>query len=86
MVKIVSQSAGLDDAAEIHHGDPVAHVLDHAEIMADHDVGKTERFLEFEQQVDDLGADGDIECRDRLIENDDLRPRISARAMPIRWR
>jgi hypothetical protein len=32
--------AVLDDAAEIHHGDPVAHVLDHAEVVADHDVGE----------------------------------------------
>src|SRR5829696_9936255 len=26
---------GLDDAAEIHHGDAVAHVLDDAEVVAD---------------------------------------------------
>jgi len=33
------------NAAEIHHRDPVAHVLDDAEVVADHDVGEAKRFL-----------------------------------------
>src|SRR3984957_10117550 len=44
-------AALLDDAAEIHHGDPVAHMLDHAEIVADHDVAEAHFLLEIEQQV-----------------------------------
>src|SRR3981081_1421046 len=60
-------AALLDDAAEIHHGDPVAHMLDHAEIVADHDVSEPHLVLEIEQEIDDLGADRDVERRYRLV-------------------
>src|SRR5216684_1012501 len=53
----LAPAALLDDAAEIHHRHPIAHMLDHAEIVADHDVGEPHLVLEIEQQVDDLGAD-----------------------------
>src|SRR5438477_11076478 len=39
-------AALLDDTAEIHHGDTVADMLDHAEIVADHDVGEPHLVLE----------------------------------------
>src|SRR5215207_7366657 len=52
---------GLDDAAEIHHGDAVAHVLDDAEVVADHDVGQPEGVLELEQEIDDLRPDRNVE-------------------------
>ena len=68
----LAPAALLDDAAEIHHGDPVADMLDHAEIVADHDVGEPHLVLEFEQQVDDLGADRDVERRDRLVADHQL--------------
>ena len=47
-------------------------MLDHAEIVADHDVGQPELVLELEQQVDDLGADRDVERRDRLVADHQL--------------
>jgi hypothetical protein len=53
--------ACLHNGAEIHDGNPVAHVLDNAEVVADHDVGEAERFLQFQQQIDDLGTDRDIQ-------------------------
>src|SRR6266850_3103329 len=55
--------ACLHNAAEIHDGNPVAHVLDNAEVVADHNVGEAESFLQFQQQIDDLGTDGDIQRR-----------------------
>src|SRR5262249_7895180 len=45
-------AALLDDAAEIHHGDAIADMLHHAEIVADHDVGQAHFVLELEKQVD----------------------------------
>ena len=65
-------AALLDDAAEIHHRHPVAHMLDHAEVVADHDVGQAHLVLELEQQVDDLGADRDVERRHRLVADHQL--------------
>ena len=33
----------LDDAAEVHHDDAIGDVLDHAEVVADEQVGEVER-------------------------------------------
>ena len=54
---------GLDDAAEIHHGDAVGDVLHHGEIVRDEDVGEAEPVLQVAQQVEDLRADRDVERR-----------------------
>ncbi len=62
--------ACLHNAAEIHDGDPVAHVLDNAEVVADHNVGEAESFLQFQQQIDDLGTDRDIQRRYRFVTDD----------------
>src|SRR5215207_1026032 len=63
-------AACLHDAAEIHDGNPVAHVLDDTEVVADHDVGEAKRFLQFQQQVDDLGTDRDVQRRYRFVADD----------------
>ena len=54
-------------------------MLDHAEIVADHDVGEPHLVLEIEQQVDDLGADRDVERRHRLVADHQLGPAGSGR-------
>ncbi len=41
--------AQLDDAAEIHHRDPVAEMLHHAEIMGDEEIGEAEAGLQLRQ-------------------------------------
>ena len=66
-------AAELDDAAEIHDGDAVADVLDHGEIVRDEEVGEAEPRLEVDQQVEDLRLDRDVERRDRLVGDDQLR-------------
>jgi hypothetical protein len=53
--------ADLHDPAEVHHGDPVAHVADHGQVVRDEDVGEPQLLLQLGQQVDDLRLDGDIE-------------------------
>ena len=64
---------GLDDDAEIHHRDPVGDVLHHREVVRDEDVGEAEPVLQVAQQIEDLRADRDIERRDRLVADDQLR-------------
>ncbi len=54
---------GLDDAAEIHHRDPVGDVPHHREVVGDEDVGKPEPALQVAQQVEHLRADRDVEGR-----------------------
>ena len=76
-------SRELDDAAEIHHGDAVADMLDHGEVVRDEQVGQAELALQVDQQVDDLRLDRDVERRDRLV----ARRSASARARaPARCR
>src|SRR6266540_2229873 len=64
--------ADLDDLAEVHDGDAIGHVSHDGEIVGDEEVSQTEVALQRFQQVDDLGADRDVEGRDRLVEDDQL--------------
>ena len=63
----------LDDPADIHDGDAMAHVLDDRKVVRNEQVGETEAFLKFEQQIDDLRLHRYIECGDRLVGNDQRR-------------
>ena len=64
--------AAFDDLAEIHHHDLVAHVRHGGEVVGDEEVGEAEPRLQIAQQVEDLGADRDVERRDRLVQHDQL--------------
>jgi hypothetical protein len=44
----------LDDAAEVHHRDAVADVLNHREVMGDEQVGEPVLLLQVEQKDDHL--------------------------------
>ena len=63
----------LDDLAEIHDRDAVGDVANDREVVRDEDVRQPEVALQRLEQVDDLRADRDVERRDRLVENDQLR-------------
>src|SRR5581483_9223597 len=63
---------GLDNAAEIHHGDAAADVLDDREVVGDEQIGDAEFLLQILQQIDDLGLDRDVERGDRLVADDQL--------------
>ena len=72
------QTLGIfDDLAQIHHRDVVADELDHAEIVADEQIGQAELVLERAQQIEDLRLNGDIEGGNLVA---------SARAIEMRWR
>ena len=64
---------GLDDLAEVHDGDAVGHVLDNGEVVADEEQREAKLLLQVLQQVHDLRLDGNIEGRDRLIADDEIR-------------
>ena len=61
---------GLHDPADIHHRDPLADVLDHAEVVRDEQIGKPELFLKIEEEVQDLGLDRHVQGGDGLVRND----------------
>ena len=65
--------AQLHDAAEIHDRDPVGDVPDDTEVVGDEEIRQVEVLLERQQQVQDLRLYRDVERRDGLVANDELR-------------
>ena len=62
----------LDHPPEVHHGDAVGDVADHAEVVGDEHVGDAELVAQVRQQVHDPRLHRDVERRQRLVEDDDL--------------
>ena len=46
--------ADFDNPAEIHHGDPVADVAHHRQVMRDHHVGQAQPFFQVGHEIHDL--------------------------------
>jgi hypothetical protein len=73
----VVQLAGrgrLYEPPEIHHRDAVADVPDDGQVVGDEQVREPELALELLEQVDDLRLDRHVECADRLVGDDEVRP------------
>src|SRR5262249_29200473 len=62
----------LDDLAEIHDRDPMGHVLDDGEIVADEEERQAELALQILQQIHDLRLDRNIERGDGLVAHDEI--------------
>jgi len=73
MIEHLVHRAGLDDAASLHHGDAVAHMLDDAEIMRNEQHGHAQPRLQSDQEIQHLGLCHDVERRDRLIADHQVR-------------
>src|SRR6266849_5304556 len=63
----------LDDPPQIHDGDLVAHLRDHAQVVRDEDDGHALALLERPEEIQDLGLGGDVEGRGGLIGDQDAR-------------
>src|SRR5581483_2300378 len=61
----------LDDPAEVHDRDPVADLPDHPQVVADEHVREVEPLAQLGEQVHHLRADGHVQRRDRLVEDED---------------
>ena len=66
-------AAGLDDLAEIHHRDPMADPLDHRHVVGDEEIGEAEFRLQLAEKVENPRLHRDVERRDALVGDDDLR-------------
>ena len=55
-------------------------------IVGNDDIGKVELLLEVFEKIQDLSPDGNIQRRNRLIEDDAFRITESDLAMAMRWR
>ena len=70
MLVAVRELGGL---AEVHHHHPVGDVPHDVEVVRDEDVGQAELPLEVLEEIEDLRLHGDVERRDRLVAEDELR-------------
>jgi hypothetical protein len=78
----IEHIADLDQAALLHDGDAVAEVAHERHGVRDEEAGEVVGALQVAEQVDDLGADRDVEGADRRTRNSGRRAR--ARAMLMR--
>ena len=62
----------FNDLAQVHHHDPFAHVLDHAEIMRNKKIGQGVLPLQVNKQIQDLRPDGNIQRGHRFVSNENL--------------
>ena len=65
--------ANLNDLSEVHHSDAIREVADDIKVMADEEVGEPLLVPKVGQQVKYLALNRNVECGDRLIENDEFR-------------
>ena len=63
----------LDDLAGVHDRHPVAHLGDHAQVVGDEDDGRAGLVAQVAHEVEDLGLDGHVERRRRLVGDEQLR-------------
>ncbi|MNU64624.1 hypothetical protein D3C71_539060 [compost metagenome] len=65
--------ADLDDFAQIHDRHPMGDAFHHRHVVTDEEEGDAERRLQFHHQVDNLCLHGNVQRRDGLIGDDQLR-------------
>ena len=63
----------LDDFTVLHHHDPMTERAHDLQIVGNEEIAQAALVLQFAQEVDDLGLNGQIERRGRLVEQDEFR-------------
>ena len=63
----------LDQFTQIHDADAVADVFDDIEAVGDEEIGQAEFFFEVIEQIEHLRLDRNVQCRDGLVADDELR-------------
>src|SRR5262252_4333214 len=78
MPRIVEQRAlwgKFYNAAQVHHTDAIRDVMHDGQVVRDEEVREAEIALQVLHQVEHLRLHRDVECRGRLIANEELRVR-----------
>lgn len=74
MIQNVFGRSLFDDPATMHDRDLVGHVAGDGEVVGDENEPHAKLVTEVGEEVDDLGLDGDVERRNRLVGDDDPWP------------
>jgi len=62
----------LDDPTEVHHCDAIGDVPHDSEVVRNEQVREVELLLQPLEEIDDLRLDRDVECRHRLVRDDEV--------------
>ena len=84
MLHHLTNRANLDDAARIHHCNPIGGFGDHAHVVSDQHDGGSMIAPKTLQQCDDLRLNRHVERRRRLIGDDEFGLGASASAITTR--
>ena len=66
---------GLDDSPLFHDHNTVAHLIDYIDVMGYEQIGQVQLLLKPLQQLHDLGLDGYVQGRHRLVRHQKSRTR-----------
>ena len=70
--KQLLRAAFFHHLPQVHHTDIVGDMLYHRKVVGDKDIGEPQLFLKVHKQIQDLGLDGNIQSRDRLVTDDEF--------------
>ena len=73
VVEHLGRGTGLDDLARLHHRDPLGDLAHDPQIVGDEQHRQALGALQIRQQRQDLGLNGHVQRRCRLVRNDDRR-------------
>ena len=63
--------SGFYHTAEIHNADVIAYMFNDRQVVRNEHIRKTEVRLQILQQVDDLCLNGNVQCADRFVTDDE---------------
>jgi hypothetical protein len=72
----------FDHPAQVHHGHAVRDVFDHCEVVGHEKQGQIEFILKFFEQIENLRLHRHVQCRDRLVGDDQPRPKNQGPGYP----
>ncbi len=63
----------LDDLSLVHHRNPAGDFFNDPQVMRNKKIRQSKLLLQLQQQINQLSLDQDIQGRNRLIQNEELR-------------
>src|SRR4051812_9204976 len=73
VTEYIADCTALDDDAVLHHADEVTYLRGDTQIVCDKDDRKTKPFTQFREQLQHLGLNRNVECRDWLVRDEYVR-------------
>ena len=63
----------LHHLTQIHYGNSVGNMTNYQKIVGNKQIGQTQLLLQVVKHIDNLSLDGNVQCRNRFVTDDELR-------------